>query len=191
MDAEALLKLLQDGGLTVYPLSVASIISLAILFERLWRFRGIDSETRRLTRQTVEALVKRDVATARRLCEESKTPVAGIYLDAMRWKNIAVEDLERVLATSRQEAASDLKRGLWVVGTIGSLAPYVGLFGTVVGIIRAFQDMALVDSGVSEGLGGITKWRVSLPLEPETTYYWRVRAETSAGDGSTAARRWT
>ncbi|MDH3212793.1 MAG: MotA/TolQ/ExbB proton channel family protein [Myxococcales bacterium] len=160
MDAEALLKLLQDGGLTVYPLSVASIISLAILFERLWRFRGIDSETRRLTRQTVEALVKRDVATARRLCEESKTPVAGIYLDAMRWKNIAVEDLERVLATSRQEAASDLKRGLWVVGTIGSLAPYVGLFGTVVGIIRAFQDMALhgaggfevVAAGISEAL---------------------------------------
>jgi len=160
LDAEALLKLLQDGGLTVYPLSVASIISLAILFERLWRFRGIDSETRRLTRQTVEALVKRDVATARRLCEESKTPVAGIYLDAMRWKNIAVEDLERVLATSRQEAASDLKRGLWVVGTIGSLAPYVGLFGTVVGIIRAFQDMALhgaggfevVAAGISEAL---------------------------------------
>jgi biopolymer transport protein ExbB len=160
LDAEALLKLLQDGGLTVYPLSVASIVSLAILFERLWRFRGIDSETRHLTRQTVEALVKRDVAAARKLCEDSKTPVAGIYLDAMRWKNIAVEDLERVLATSRQEAASDLKRGLWVVGTIGSLAPYVGLFGTVVGIIRAFQDMAIhgaggfevVAAGISEAL---------------------------------------
>jgi biopolymer transport protein ExbB len=160
LDAQGLLKLLQDGGLTVYPLTVASIVTLAILFERLWSFRGIDRDTRHLTRQTVEALVRRDVDAARKLCDDTKTPVAEIYLEAMRWKNIAVEDLERVLATSRQEAASDLKRGLWVVGTIGSLAPYVGLFGTVVGIIRAFQDMAthgaggfeVVAAGISEAL---------------------------------------
>ncbi len=160
MDAQALLRLLQEGGLTVYPLGAASIVALAILIESLWRFRGVDRDTRNLTRQTVEALVRRDLAAARKLCDDSSAPVAEIYLEAMRWKNIAVEDLERVLATSRQEAASDLKRGLWVVGTIGSLAPYVGLFGTVVGIIRAFRDMAthgaggfeVVAAGISEAL---------------------------------------
>ena len=78
----------------------------------------------------------------------------------MRWKNVALEDLEGVLATSRQEITHDLKRGLWVIGTIGSLAPYVGLLGTVIGIIRAFQDMAehgaggfeIVAAGISEAL---------------------------------------
>ena len=73
---------------------------------------------------------------------------------------MALEDLERVLTTSRQETAQELKRGLWVVGTVGSLAPYVGLFGTVVGIIRAFHDMAVhgaggfevVAAGISEAL---------------------------------------
>jgi biopolymer transport protein ExbB len=78
----------------------------------------------------------------------------------MRWKNIALEDLQGVLATSRQEIASDMKRGVWVIGTIGSLAPYVGLFGTVVGIMRAFQEMAeqgaggfeVVAAGISEAL---------------------------------------
>jgi len=147
LDAQTFLQLLQDGGLTVYPLAAGSIISVAILLERLWRFRGIDRATRALTRQVVEALVRRDVSGARELCKKSDTAVAQMYGDAMRWKNIALEDLERVLATSRHEAAADLKRGLWVVGTIGSLAPYVGLFGTVVGIIRAFQDMALHGSG--------------------------------------------
>jgi biopolymer transport protein ExbB len=65
-----------------------------------------------------------------------------------------------VIATSRQEATASLKRGLWVIGTIGSLAPYIGLLGTVIGIIRAFQDMALhgaggfevVAAGISEAL---------------------------------------
>ena len=160
MDSNTLLGLLQQGGLTVYPLGLASIMALAIFLERLWRFRGIAAGTRALTRETIEALVQRDVDRARKLCDDSSQPVAQIYLEAMRWKNVALEDLERVLSTSRQEAAHDLKRGLWLVGTIGSLAPYVGLFGTVVGIIRAFQDMAehgaggfeVVAAGISEAL---------------------------------------
>jgi biopolymer transport protein ExbB len=160
LDAQALVKLLQDGGLTVYPLALASVITLTVVFERMWRYSGLDRDTRRVTRDTIEALVKRDVDNARAICEQSKAPIANIFLEAMRWKNIAIEDLERVLATSRLEAATDLKRGLWMIGTIGSLAPYVGLFGTVVGIIRAFQDMAtagvggfeVVAAGISEAL---------------------------------------
>ena len=160
MDAKEILQLLQDGGLTVYPLGVGSILSLAILLERMLRFRGVESGTRSLTRQTIEALVRRDLDTARSLCEKSKLPISGIYLEAMRWKNIALEDLEGILATSRQEVAGEMKRGLWVIGTIGSLAPYVGLFGTVIGIMTAFQDMAehgaggfeVVAAGISEAL---------------------------------------
>ena len=160
MDANRILELLNQGGLTVYPLALGSVITLALLFERLWRFSGIERGTRKLTQATIEKLVRRDLAGARSLCEASKTPVAKIFLEAMRWRNIALEDLERVIATSRQEAAASLKRGLWVIGTIGSLAPCVGLFGTVVGIIRAFQDMAehgaggfeVVAAGISEAL---------------------------------------
>ncbi len=160
MDAQTLLQLLKDGGLTVYPLGLASVITLAILLERIWRYRGMDRQTRDVTRRTIEFLVRRDVDQARSLCEKSDAAIAKIFLEAMRWKNIAIEDLDRVLSTARQEAATDLKRGLWVIGTIGSLAPYVGLFGTVVGIIRAFQDMAahgvggfeVVAAGISEAL---------------------------------------
>ena len=148
MDAQSLLQLLQDGGLTVYPLAVGSVIALTILFERIWKYRGLEKQTREITRETIEKLVRRDVDGATSLCESSDATISTIFLEAMRWKNIAIDDLERVLLTSRQEAVTDLRRGLWVVGTIGSLAPYVGLFGTVVGIIRAFQAMA------SEGVGG-------------------------------------
>jgi biopolymer transport protein ExbB len=160
LDAQQLLDLLYQGRLTVYPLAVGSMVVFAILLERLWRFRGIDRFTRQLTRDTIEKLVRRDLEGAKELCRDAKSGIGEIYLEAMRWKNVALEDLERVMATSRQEAPQDFKRGLWVIGTIGSLAPYVGLFGTVIGIIRAFADMAehgaggfeVVASGISEAL---------------------------------------
>ena len=160
MDAQSLLQLLHDGGLTVYPLGVGSIVCLAILCERMWRYAGVDERSRDLTKETVDKLIAGDVDGAKALCQEAKTPLGEIFVEALRWKNVALEDLERVLATSRQEAASGLRKGLWLVGTIGSLAPYVGLFGTVVGIIKAFQDMAehgaggfeVVAAGISEAL---------------------------------------
>jgi biopolymer transport protein ExbB len=155
-----ILDLLQQGGLTVYPLGAASIVCMAIILERLWSYRGMVASTKVLTRQVVDSLVRRDVESVRSMCEKSKAPAAEIFLDGLRWKNIALEDLDRVLATSRQEAVHEMRRGLWVLGTAGSLAPYVGLFGTVVGIIKAFQQMALkgaggfevVAAGISEAL---------------------------------------
>jgi biopolymer transport protein ExbB len=146
-DAQTLLDLLHQGGLTVYPLALCSVIVVAIVVQQLWRYRGLDGRTRELTRKVVDALVRRDVTTARSLCETSKTPIGEIFLEGLRWRNIALEDLNSVLATSRQEASARLRTGLWVIGTIGSLAPFIGLFGTVVGIIKAFHEMAVQGSG--------------------------------------------
>jgi biopolymer transport protein ExbB len=157
---DSLIKMFQEGWLTTYPLLVASVLAFGVFLERLWRFRGLHEKTRALTKETIDALVKRDLERARQLCDNSNQPIAEIFLEAMRWRNVPLEDLERVLSTSRHEAAYELKRGLWIIGTIGSLAPYVGLFGTVVGIIRAFADMAehgaggfeVVAAGISEAL---------------------------------------
>jgi biopolymer transport protein ExbB len=159
-DAQALLHLLHQGGLTVYPLAACSVIAVAIMVQQLWRYRGLEKKTRELTRAVVDALVRRDVATARSLCEASRSPLGGIFLEGLRWRNIALEDLNSVLATSRQEATTALKKGLWIIGTVGSLAPFIGLFGTVVGIIKAFHEMAtqgsggfaVVAAGISEAL---------------------------------------
>ena len=160
METGEILELMRQAWHTTIPLGVASIICMGIVIERFWRYRGMDAHTKALTREVVDALVRRDVATVRSLCERSNTPAANIFLDGLRWKNIALEDLDRVLATSRQESVHGLRRGLWILGTVGSLAPYVGLFGTVIGIIRAFQAMAaegaggfeVVAAGISEAL---------------------------------------
>jgi biopolymer transport protein ExbB len=140
-------QMLQQGWYASYPLLICSVIVVAVAIERYWRYRGLEKQSRELTRNVVEALAKRDVHTAMALCTTSKTPLAGVFKEGLAWKNIALEDLERILVTSRQEAVGDLRRGLWLLGTIGSLAPFVGLFGTVVGIMRAFRQIAIEGSG--------------------------------------------
>jgi hypothetical protein len=81
-----LLELLHQGRLTTYPLGLLSVIVFSISFERLWRYRGLDGATRDLTRKLVECLVRRDVAAARTLCEASKTPMAEVFGEGLRWR---------------------------------------------------------------------------------------------------------
>ncbi len=148
------------GRLTVYPLGVLSVMVLALALERVWRYRGLEKKTRALARKLVDALSHRDLPTARAVCAESKNPLAHVFEDGLRWRNIALEDLQQVLETGRHETAAELRRGLWFIGTVGSLAPYIGLFGTVVGIMRAFREIAeqgdagfeVVSAGIAEAL---------------------------------------
>ncbi len=160
MGWDHILELLHQGRLTVYPLALLSVIVFSIAIERLWRYRGLDRGTRELTRKLVDVLVRRDLSAARTLCEASKTPMAEVFGEGLRWRNIALEDLNEVLSTARNEVVSDLRRGLWFIGTIGSLAPYIGLLGTVIGIMVAFgaiaesgdAGFAVVSAGISEAL---------------------------------------
>ena len=160
MDIAWLLEKFQQGWITTYPLAALSVIVFAISFERLWRYRGLDGTTRDLTRKLVECLVRRDVAAARTLCEAVKTPMAEVFGEGLRWRNVALEDLNQILHTARLEVVMELRRGLWFVGTIGSLAPYIGLLGTVVGIMQAFHAITesgeagfeVVSGGISEAL---------------------------------------
>lgn len=140
-------QMMQQGWYASVPLLLCSVLVLAVAAERFARYLGLEKRSRELTRNVVEAIAKRDLATANALCTTAKTPLGQVFKEGLAWKNIALEDLERILATARQEAVADMRKGLWLLGTIGSLAPFVGLFGTVVGIMKAFRQIAIEGSG--------------------------------------------
>jgi hypothetical protein len=79
------------------------------------------------------------------------------------------------------EAVQDLQPELVIGNASGGAGTRTYTFDLA--LDSEFQDMALSESGVTEGLGGITKWMVSEPLKPDTKYYWRVRAVASDGAG--------
>jgi biopolymer transport protein ExbB/TolQ len=158
--AEHFIDLIIMGWLSNIPLAIGSIISISVFCERLWKFRGLEVASRTIASKIIDKLVRQDLEGAKRVCADSDLPVASMFGEALGWQNVSPDDLDRVFATRRAELATGLKRGVWMVGTVGSLAPFVGLFGTVVGIIRAFGVMAtsgetgfdVVSANLSEAL---------------------------------------
>ncbi len=147
----------------MYPLALCSLISWAIALERTWSLKQITRDTKVLGDRLEDLLNKNDLSTALELCLKSDLPLANAMEDLLKsaQKNkINGQDLAAKANRKRLEMNQEYKSYLWALGTIGSASPFLGLFGTVVGILRAFKHIAqtgetgfaVVASGISEAL---------------------------------------
>jgi biopolymer transport protein ExbB len=115
--------------------------------------------------EATNTLLQNDLGALRTLCQrQAHLPTAKLLLVAL--ERIHAKDArlrekwQEALERRRQLLNQELKHNLWILGTIGSAAPFIGLFGTVVGILRSFQEMArtgaggfaVVAAGISEAL---------------------------------------
>ena len=147
MSGRDLLTLIETGGVVMYPLLLCSIVSLAVILERLWTLTRAARAAARLHRLVGEAIDDNEFADALAVSRRDASPLGSVYKAVLSHPD-ADEALRTRLALRRHaEVARGLKRYVWLLGTVGSLAPFIGLFGTVIGIIRAFENMAATGSG--------------------------------------------
>src|SRR5512142_3032616 len=152
-----------------------SVIALGVAVERAIALWGFTAGVRRLADAAARALYRGDVDDARTQCERSGSPAADVFLAALvagapsrtGGRPATPERIAAAVERERQQVNLKLRRNLWILGTVGATAPFVGLFGTVVGIMQAFRQMAhtgqggftVVAAGISEALittaGGI------------------------------------
>jgi biopolymer transport protein ExbB len=100
----------------------------------------------------MNALLRSDLDALRGVCRQnSQLPTAALTLTALDRLGAKDQRLRAswrdALERRRQVLNQELRQNLWLLGTIGSAAPFIGLFGTVVGILRSFQEMARTGSG--------------------------------------------
>jgi biopolymer transport protein ExbB len=133
-----------------------STLVVALALEQLYTFWGLVQGARDLGTEVGKLLMHGDLQAARTVCERSNSPVADIFIAALNKVNRPGHSVPRAVERERQRFSLWMKRRLWALGTVGALAPFVGLFGTVVGIIRAFRDIGLAGTGgfsvVAEGV---------------------------------------
>jgi len=156
-------SIIKDGGLLMIPIAVCSLILVAVVFERiisLRRGRVIPKPfVTRMMRQIGEGELDRDRAL--KLCAENGSPVAEVFAGALRkWGRPAVE-VEQAVIDAGERTTNGLRRYLRVFNGVATVSPLLGLLGTVVGMIRAFNAIATADamgrpellaSGISQAL---------------------------------------
>lgn len=144
-----LIQIIHQGAIATYPLIVMSVISLTVILERLWSLRNIGAATLRVTDSILEPTKKgqRDLAIA--ICKQnSNCPAGRIFLNVLERDNGARLEAANSAATEAMfEETQKLKKHLWMLGTVASSAPFIGLLGTVIGIIKSFESMAVAGTG--------------------------------------------
>ena len=163
MDAVTFFDLIQRGAYATYPLIACSILGLAIAAERLWALRGLLAGMRELAAKVSFPLKRGDLDEVEHLVEREgeRMPLAPIYRAVLPLVNDSpLEDIAEAAETQRLEQVQRLRRNVWMLGTVATASPFIGLFGTVIGIIKAFHEMAsqgtggfaVVAAGISEAL---------------------------------------
>lgn len=154
-------EIIHAGGFTMYVLILCSIGSIAVIIERLWYFKRRSSVSRtQLIEEIRKDSSRQSPMTAIDYCRNTDTPSAKVALAGL---NLHGHDEKMIANAMEREITIEtvkLERFTSIVGTIGGTAVYVGLFGTVIGIIRAFHDvsrtatggMDVVTAGISEAL---------------------------------------
>ena len=124
-----------------------SVLSVAVMVERGIAMSGRLRDFESLSEKLHKALASGDVKVARALLGDGRSPearVALVGLDELpRGSNAAVE----AMSSARARERLNLEKHLGVLGTLGNNAPFIGLFGTVLGIIKAFADLAKNQGG--------------------------------------------
>jgi biopolymer transport protein ExbB/TolQ len=147
-EGKTFLDILQLGGSTMYVLLLCSLISITIFLERFFYYRKQSKTSRNdfMTRLS-EAISAKDTEKAKEIANETRTPYARVIEAGLR----AYGRSEKIAAAAMERKTVDemrnLERFTGIVGTIGNIGVYIGLFGTVLGIVRAFHDIAAAGSG--------------------------------------------
>src|ERR1700749_2390795 len=144
----------------MWMLLILSVVAIAIVIERLLFFASQHSDSKGLLRALGQKIAANDLPGAIKVCQQNKGMLPKILEFGLKRGEKNRADITDALSIALMEHLNSLERNLGIIGTIAVISPFVGLFGPVLVIIRAFQDIALkgnstpavVAAGVSEAL---------------------------------------
>ncbi|MBA3017129.1 MAG: MotA/TolQ/ExbB proton channel family protein [Proteobacteria bacterium] len=157
-----MIDFLAKGGVLVTPILFCSVMALAIFLERLIRFGRMRSRGAGLAEKIAHLLKKGEDPKAYELAGSSNSPMGRILRQAIEVKDHGREILETVIVHATDEEVRGLSRYIQTLGTIGNIAPLLGLLGTVIGMIKAFMVIQQMGGKVNAAVlaGGI--WEAML-----------------------------
>ena len=180
----------------LWLLLALSLISVAVMIERIIFYVGHRVDVATVRSRLSNLLDKGDYGGAAKLLQQIDSMETNVVLFGLREHAKGPEAVEDLMAGALGREKLRNERGLTFLGTVGSNAPFIGLFGTVLGIIKAFADLAgniaeassVVMSGISEALiATAVGLLVAIPAVIAHNYF-RARVKTSVTNTELMAR---
>ncbi len=132
---------------TMVVLLICSIVTVGFAVERLLYFHGSSANVRWFMAELAKHLKAGNPRAALEFCQRQNTPVGRMMVQGVVSMGRTPQEQAQRLDTAIELEQVEMERNLGVLGTMATIAPLLGLFGTVVGIIRAFADIARTGSG--------------------------------------------
>ena len=152
-------EILQIGGFTMYILLFCSFLSVTVFLDRMIYYRK-RSKTKRakFILRIRRAFKSGNIEMAMDICKESRDPFSNVVYSGLELYSHSEKEISNAMEREITIETTKLERYTSIVGTIGNTAVYIGLFGTVLGIIRAFHDISAAGTGgMSIVIGGIAE----------------------------------
>jgi biopolymer transport protein ExbB len=137
----------------LYLMLALSVVSLAIMLERAWLFWSLRDDIAGLMRELGRLLRGGDLEGARRRLEASPSAEAAVVVAGIVEADLGVEAAEEAMAGASALQKLKLERWLAYLGTVGNNAPFIGLLGTVIGIVGAFEALGKANGGAPGAAG--------------------------------------
>jgi biopolymer transport protein ExbB len=175
-----MVELFNKGGPFMWPLLAALVIGIAFILERLWTLTRASINAKQFFAQVEEALNSGGVDAAAEICSNTRGPVASVLHAGLLRAKRGLAHAEKAIETSGSIEMAFLERGMVWLATIANIAPLLGFLGTVSGMIKAFEAIALagdvepslVASGISEALittaAGLA---IAIPIQAFHNYF--------------------
>ncbi|HEX2661035.1 MAG TPA: MotA/TolQ/ExbB proton channel family protein [Polyangia bacterium] len=166
---EQLLGLTLVGATWVFwLLIVLSMVSVAVMVERAIRLAGKPIDLDAFGKELIDSLSQGDVNGARKFLKSRRSPEVDVVSPGVEQFERGPAAVSAAMAGAKSKLRIDLEKNLGILGTLGNNAPFIGLFGTVLGIIRSFADLSrsqgTANSGMSVVISGIAEALVATAL---------------------------
>jgi biopolymer transport protein ExbB len=129
-----------------------SVVSLAVMLERAWLFWSLRDDIPGLMRDLGRLLRAGDLEGARRRLEASPSAEAAVVVAGIVEADLGADAAEEAMAGASTLQRQKLEKWLAYLGTLGNNAPFIGLLGTVIGIVGAFEELG--KGGAAQGMPG-------------------------------------
>jgi biopolymer transport protein ExbB len=137
-----MIEYIQQGGVIMLPIVLCSVLAFGIIIERLWNLRRKRIFRYDILHRIEELLREQKIPEATTLCKRHQSTMTRILLVAiLNYDRPKAEIKEMIEDYGRQEVPV-LERYLTFLGTIASISPFLGLLGTVVGLLKVFDAIA-------------------------------------------------